>query len=412
MFSQKAINSAVSALESAFGRDLREYSLAEVEDFKDRLSDAFDKKGQATRAYTAEEQEFVENELLMTKASFEYTASRYLIINLQGATLGPMYPLMDSQKFVMMRIAAAQDAGREGKKHKGLFFNVLKSARQVGVSTLSEAIGAWLLCTQNNRFGLIASDAPGPTSSGFLFGMFERFYDNLPVWLRPIATDRVKETEIKFDGGSHIWVGAGKSMKGAQGARGQLGRGMSLSYCHCSELSTWDNPQQIDDALLPTFPLADSTFVLFESTAKGRNNWWHKHWKKYMTPHADIPEFTNIFIPWYVEPKYSYPAPESWIPAKETLLHAKQIEETSPRWTGRTIVPRRDQLYWYEIKRNAAESEDKLRKFYEEFASIDDDQCFQFSGSSIFGTATIERVAGQARPLAGVLEIAPMGKLR
>lgn len=410
MFSEKAVRASVSALERAFGRDLKEYSTDEVEDFKDRLSDAFGKKGESLRAYTPEEQVFVENELLMTKASFQYTAERYLIINRQGATLGPMYPLMDSQKFVMSRIAKTQDEANAGFRHKGLFFNCLKSARQVGVSTLSEAIGAWLLCTQNNRFGLIASDEPGPKGAGFLFGMFERFYENLPLWLRPVATDWVKETEIKFDGGSHIWVGAGKSMKGSQGARGQLGRGMSLSYCHCSELSTWDNADQIDDALMPTFPLADSTFVLFESTAKGRNNWWHKQWKKFMRTGADIPEFTNIFIPWYVEPKYSYPAPTMWEPSKETLLHAKRVEETSPKWTGRRISPTKDQLYWYEIKRKAAEGEDKLKKFLEEYGAIDDDECFQFSGSSIFSTAAIQRAADQARPLAAVLRITPPGR--
>ena len=113
-----------------------------------------------------------------------------------------------------------------------------------------------------------------------------------------------------------------------------------------------------------------------------------------------------------MEPKYSFPAPPDWEMNETTEIHAKKIEETSPKWTGRVVSPTKDQLYWYEIKRSAAEADDKLKKFLEEFGAIDDDECFQFGGTSIFGTQMIQRTQERARALAALVEILPMRDLR
>lgn len=775
MFSQKIVNASISALERAFGRDLREYTPEECTEFGDRLSDAFGEKGEPLRAYTPEEQGFVENELLMTKASYRYWAQRYCFINAEGTGLKKMFPLLETQEYVLRRLGKREEEIAE-VGGGGIFVNFLKGSRQVGGSTLAESILCHRATTQNNIFGLMASHEPGPKGSGYLFAMFERMYDGLPWWLKPSEIAHVKNEEIAFEGGTRLWVESGKAMKGAKGQRGQIGRGLTISTAHLciapntlihtkdgflkpmseivvgdtiithegelsevkviapssrtnemsseiwtwgafaplvttrdhkiltpsgwkeakdiekgswilhpvrkitqerrlfeydtkltggrhvnrgkfqtsyplsrewgymlglflaegtvlkgykregantytgicwsldkdeidemkgrlqkllpnahigvssnklsrtrimrlhstglarwvfkhfgnkdtkrvpdwaweagedfcsglvegyldgdghwcpqkneiaassirvqiliqmrgliaslghgwsaisyrpagvyyarncraiwtmmcngptgkslreafgretvaaidpyhwkwhgehlaikvesvtsgfsaqfydletvaeahsfagvsgvmrnSELSTWELPEPIKDSFLPGVPRTARTFIFFESTAKGRNNWWHSHWKN--SPHS-VWKFVNIFIPWYVEMKYSEPAPPGWIPADTTLQHAKKIEETSFGCIGKQVVPTKEQLYWWELMRQSFEVDGNLKKFLEEFGSIDADACFQFSGSSIFTTATIERVASQARGLAGVLEIAPMGRLR
>jgi hypothetical protein len=204
-------------------------------------------------------------------------------------------------------------------------------------------------------------------------------------------------------------VGSGKSTRGTEGKRGQLGRGRTISFAHLSELSSWEAAEQIDDAFMWALPQFWRTFVLLESTAKGRHNWWHEHWEVSKTKGR----FFNVFIPWYAEPsKYAIEPPALWAPTPHTLQHAKRCEESSAKWMGRTIRLTRDQLYWYESTRSYYEAKDQLQKFIEEVGAVDDDETFQHSGRSVFGNAIIQKIRESARPLAAVLEVGPWAELK
>lgn len=407
MYSAKTIAASVLALENAYHRELREFTPEECAEFKDRLVDAFSDKGKPLRDYSMEERAFVENELLMTKASYPYWASRYCIINRDASNLAPMYPLLPSQEFIIEEVGRIEDEIASGEREDGILINLLKGGRQIGGSTLAESVIAHRATTQNNLFGLIAADVPA--QSAYLFDMFERMIDGLPMWLRPEVNEQVKNTEIKFDGGTNIWVGSGKSVRGTTGQRGQLGRGKTLSIGHLSELSTWDATDQIQGALLPTIPRNPRVFFMFESTAKGRGGWWHEHWDK---SRKGIGRFVPIFIPWYAEPKkYSLTPKEGWVPKETTLAHAKRCELVGEKWTHRTVKLTKAQLYWYEMTRTDYEESGQLTTFLEEFGAADDDECFQFSGKTIFGAAVVQRIQEQARSIAGAIEIRPMKDL-
>jgi hypothetical protein len=408
MYSPKIVQASVRVLEDAYKRELKEYSIDECAEFKDRLSDAFNEKGQQIRPYLPDEQSFVENELLMTKASYEYWAKRYCIINKDASTIAPMYPLLPSQQFILTRIGELEEKIHSGEREDGILINLLKGGRQIGGSTLAESINAHRTTTQGNLFGLIAADVP--QQSAYLFDMYARMVEGLPAWIRPEILEKVKDTEIKFEGGTNIWVGSGKSVRGTTGQRGQLGRGKTLSIGHLSELSTWDATDQIQGALLPTIPRSPRVFFMFESTAKGRGGWWHEHWQK---SRKGIGRFVPIFIPWYAEPKkFSLTPPEGWIPKDTTIAHMKRCEATGGKWTGGQVKLTKDQLFWYEITRNDYEESGQLSTFLEEYGAADDDECFQFSGKTIFGAPLIQRIQDVARPVAGALEIKPMRDIR
>lgn len=270
-------------------------------------------------------------------------------------------------------------------------------------STLFEGIGTHRTTTQDNQSALIASDTPD--NSGYLFGMQETIVENLPWWLRPTITDHVKNTEIAYDGGSHVWVGSGKSMKGQEGTRGQLGRGRTILFTHLSELATWENPDQLNASLFPAIPENPRSFAGLETTAQGRGVWIHKFWK---ASRAGRTRFHCIYIPWYVEKSYSRPAPPAWAPATSTLEHAKRIEATSAHWVGSVYVPTRDQLYWYECKRAEYEQDDRLHDFLQEYGSIDDDECFQTGGRSVLSAKTLDRLQQFVRPPRAALEVLPL----
>lgn len=343
--------------------------------------------------------------MLLGKVDWAYWAERYAQINVEGQGMARPYPLFDSQKLILNELALLELQIHEGTREDGILVNLLK-ARQLGASTEWEMLQAHRMATQNNIFGLVASDEPG--TSAYLFDMFERIIENLPWYMRPGVKEHVKNTEMLFDGGSHIWMGSGKSTRGTEGMRGQLGRGKTLSVVHLSELSTWEATDQIDGALLPTMPPSARTLAGFESTAKGRNNWWHKHWKLSKAGGR----FHCIFIPWFAEPKkYRKTPPDGWEPAGITLAHAARCEAAGPRWLHRPVKLSKDQLFWYQETRKYYEERERLSLFLEEYAA-DDDEAFQFSGQGVFPSAIMQRHEEIARGLAGAYEIGPMREIQ
>ncbi len=388
---------------------LREYSVEESEAWVRRLEDKdptkAKKRGDDPIPLTKEESLFITNEIVMAKTAYEYWCERYCYINLQGSGLGKMYPLWESQKLLLAAIAdkELEQYEREirGEGAEGVLINILK-ARQLGASTISESAIGHRFTTQSHVFGLIAADVP--EQSAYMFGMLERVVEGLPWWMRPEATDWVKNTEIAFSTGAHVWTAAGKSTRGKTEQRGNIGRGKTLSLLHLSELSTWDDPRQIDDALMPAVPYSARVLGFKESTAKGRQDWWHKEWAK---SKRGISRFSAVFIPWYVEKsKHRRPVTMAdWSPSEDTLVHAKRCEEDSPRWLkGTSVSLSREQLFWYETTKASYTEDGKLAKFLEEYPA-DDEEAFQNAGIGIFGVEVIEDIKRRSKAAYGVIEV-------
>lgn len=384
---------------------LREFAVEDVREFVDyRLPTAFDPKDRRRqiRAFTREEQTFIRNEQIMGKISFPYWGERYWQINFQGQAIAPLYPLWESQKLILQHVGAIELERWETGHPDGVLYLVLK-ARQLGASTLSEAIIGHRTTCYAHVFGLIASDEQD--ASSFLFDMYERGVERLPFFMRPTITEHVKNDEMVFATGSHTFVGWSRAQrKGSDGVgkRGQIGRGKTISVLHLSELASWEQPEQIDEALMPAVPMTPLTFGALESTAKGRFNWWHKNW---MAAKAKKSRYSAVFIPWYAErEKYWLPTPVGWIPNATTLAHARRASEYGPRWMHCSVNLTKEQLYWYEFNRGQNDAAGKLSSFLEEYPS-DDEEAFQHSGRSIFSLQVRERIRDKAKPLATLVEV-------
>lgn len=279
-------------------------------------------------------------------------------------------------------------------------------------STLSEALVAHRVLYQPATRGLSGADVE--EQAGYLFRMVVRIYDHLPWFLRPAPRfPFVKNREMGFGNGSFLKTAWGKSTRGAlqavtgqEGSKGAIGRGQTYGVVHLSELPTWDNPDQIDSALLPAIPIHPDTLVLFEATAEYAGDWWHQH---YQAAAAGDGRFANIFVPVYAEPtKYSLPAPLDWTPASTTRAWATKCERTSTQWYPTEVTLTRDQLYWYETTRAYYERKGDLGTFLKEFCA-DDQECFQYAGRSIFTFAQLDAIdaAGSKRKLLDVWTVEP-----
>ena len=391
--------------------EIPRHTIAESQQLTGILMQAVDERGALTRALTAEEQIFIAAARLLSILDYRYFAERFVWIDEEGHGLRPLFPLWESQTFVLQALADLE-VSREAASHPdGLLLNVLK-ARQLGVSTLAESLTAHRLLTIPHLRALTGADVE--EQAGYLFRMVDRLYQQLPWFLKPSRLNFVKNREMVFSNQSYLKTAWGKSTRGAlqsvtglEGSKGAIGRGQTYSVIHISELATWENPEQLDTALFPTIPISRATLVMLESTAEFAGDWWHDHWQ---TAGEGEGRFVNLFIPWYVEPrKYSLPAPVDWTPTTKTLDHAKKCEIDSPRWMrGRTVTLSRDQLYWYERTRTYYEKKGELAKFLKEYPA-DDQECFQYAGKAIFTIEQLEQIdaAGSKRPLKDVWAVEP-----
>lgn len=384
------------------GFDPKETPEREVWGRVEEIAALKNEKGELKRALNAAEERFLLNELVMSKADFEYWATRFVRIKTKDAMLEPMR-FFESQRIILDKIAEVERQADSGERGDGVVVAILK-ARQLGASSLTEAMIAHRAFFYGNLMALIAGDTP--EQSGYLFDMIERIYDHLPWWMRPDRTYHVKDTEMFFASqDSLVKVYAAKSTRGGNDmllGKGQLGRGVTPHIAHLSELSTWVNPDQLDDSFFPALPRSARTLAVLESTARGRGNWWHDTW---LLSKKGLGRAVPIFIPWYAESRtYRRPAPVDWVPAELTLAHAKKAEEVSGYWCGKTVRLERDQLYWWETTRAEYKEKKKLNIFLAEYAA-DDTECFQNTSLSVFPSEVLHEQRQKARPLGGLCEI-------
>lgn len=414
MYHQKICQHRLDRLASVLRKDIdpafsfTDHSIGQVEEWNVRLDDAFDPvKGEQTRPLAVEEEAWVRHELSRCKADFNYWARRYAFLKNKDMSLVRFNPT-PVQEILLDRIGHAELDAVTGKTGDGVLLAVMK-ARQVGISTISEIIISHRAFFYGHTTALVAADVPERTQN--LYEMMVRILDNLPWWMVPRSTDPTKDYRVKgqqlyfHDQDSVIRMGNASNMQGGDSGaeKGSLGTGMTLPLCHLSELALWPNAAQIDDALMPSIPLSPRTFVVFESTAKGRNNWWHTVW---MNAKSNVGRLKPVFIPWYLEPTYKLPYPSDWTPSETSTAHAQRVKNNSALWCGRSIDLTKEQLYWYERTRTDYASRKKLYKFLAEFTA-DDMEAFQNTRASVFGAELLDDIRQRANALPTLVEIRP-----
>lgn len=386
-----------------------DYTIPQVEEWVDRLDTHWDPVEAAiTKPLGVEEEAFIRHELNRCKVDFRYWATRYAMLKNKDMSLIRFKPTA-VQELVLKKIEECEFDAVTGKSGDGIIIAVMK-ARQLGVSTISEIIIAHRTFFYGNSTALIAADVEERSQN--LYEMLVRVLDNLPWWMQPRSIDpksdyRVKNRQLYFhDQDSVIRVGSASNMQGGDSGadKGSMGTGMTLPLVHLSELALWPNPWQIDDALMPSIPFSSRTFAIFESTAKGRNNWWHEVW---MNAKKGIGRRQPLFIPWYTDPDtYKLPAPADWNPSETGLAHAERVKNTSPAWCKRTVNLTRDQLFWWERMRDDYASRKVLHKFLAEYAA-DDMEAFQNSTMSVFPNDLLDDMRQKANKAPILVDIKP-----
>ncbi len=169
--------------------------------------------------------------------------------------------------------------------------NIILKARQMGMTTWIAA--RFFLKTITRRGVLTVQVAQTQEAAEGIFRMVQRFWECLPVELRegPLRRSRANAGQIRFaELDSEFRV----LSAGDEGA----GRGLTVNYLHCSEVSRWPGDAAAVLAGLRG-AVAPGGEVVLESTPNGAYGCFYQEWME-----AADRGTVRHFFPWWMEEAY------------------------------------------------------------------------------------------------------------
>jgi hypothetical protein len=193
------------------------------------------------------------------------------------------------------------------RKATGRVRAVILKGRQQGCSTYIQARFFHQVITKRGKKAFILTHDKEATKN--LFGMAQRFYENLDAGLIPKPdTANAKELYFReFDSGYAVGTAGNKS----------VGRSQTIQLMHASEVAYWAFAEEHSKGILQAISNEPGTEILMESTANGIGNYFHQRWLNAM---ADNTEYQAIFLPWYWQDEYTYNAENLHLTDEEQTL--------------------------------------------------------------------------------------------
>jgi hypothetical protein len=365
--------------------------------------------GDLLRALDPKEQRFIQNERRLCSLDARYYYHQYAHIVAWDKSSVHFIPNVAQQ--MVLEVWADLES-----KALAISMQQLK-ARQLGVSTMTE-IEVGRRVQFHPRVNAVVASAD-PQKSRKMANMIEYNWGKIPWWLFPQAHEKdVNNASTRVFGqlDSSLLIQAGNQFTG-------VARGDTPNVAHLSELCEWPDPEDlVDAALLRAMHETPDLFLVLESTALGRGNWWHKTWKISKADWSSgRSRLCPIFLPWFVgvdiypTPTWlrTRPIPPGWIPEDVTIRHAERarqyvlanplllefLAKGDPSWQMS-----RAQMWFYEVERGIAIKKNNLNKFLQEMPA-DDIEAFQSTNVSAIGSEIILEYRERVPPPLGVYTI-------
>ena len=397
MYSPRIIAERTRKVEKKLGLTLIRHTVPEIIQQNRRFKELIGDDGRLVRPLSTEEEAWVLNERFLSKLDFRYFASRYaFILDFTGK-------LVRFKPNIAQEIALQVWADLEERGHS-ISVQQLK-ARQLGVSTLTEIAVAHR--TQFYSFVNAVVGSSDPDKSTKMAQMMDLCWEHEPWWMLPRQTGyRVGELIEFGDLNSGISIQHGSQFSG-------IARGSTPTVCHLSELCDFNNPEELVDAsLLRAMHTSPRMFLVLESTAKGRRNWWHRTWEfSKENWAAGRSRFYPMFLPWFIGSDIyptetfllEHPIPQEWDPSQLTVHHAARARAAvlaDPlliKHLGKEWEMPIEQMWWWEITRAEYAAKKELSQFYSE-TPADDLEAFQSTNTSAFDSDTLSTYRERTHP--------------
>lgn len=239
-------------------------------------------------------------------------------------------------------------------------------ARQLGISTVTEAIGFILAMNIENMRGMvIGSDID---NAQHLLAMTDNYWETYPFKL---LHDQKYASRNELS-----WSDMHSSIKVATSNNAKAGRGKTIRFLHGSEIAFWDDAKRTMTSVSQAVPTQPETFICLESTANGVGNYFYSQWQAAEEGGTD---YLPLFFPWHLH--YEYRA--SYIGLPYSSLGKLDSEEKTLRNIGLSD----DALAWRRWAiRNLCAGD--LNMFHQEYP-VTPEEAFINTGTNIFPIAKL-----------------------
>jgi hypothetical protein len=246
--------------------------------------------------------------------------------------------------------------------------NIVLKARQMGMTTW--VAGRFFLKTISARGVLTVQVAHTREAAEGIFRVVQRFWECLPEDLREGPLKRSKANT-----GQMVFPELDSEFRVVSAGDSGAGRGLSVQYLHCSEVSRW--PGDAGETLAGLrAALAPGGEMVMESTPNGAYGCFYEEWGR-----AESAGIVQHFFPWWMEEAYKSAAVVGERSADELRLvetHGLTAEQIG-------------------FRRGLEASYRGLRS--QEFAE-DAETCFKATGECCFEIGAVEgRLAGVREPI-------------
>ena len=169
---------------------------------------------------------------------------------------------------------------------------LILKARQLGFSTLMEALIFWRTTFQYHRKAAIVGHKVDATNN--LYAMTKRYFKYLPEPMKPqveasnekVLRYGILESEIKL----------------YTAESGDVGSSDTIQDLHLTEVAKWRDPKTSLTALLQTVPDKPNTMIVMETTAKGIGGEFYDRWQMSKTGESN---YVPIFVSWLFNDEYT-----------------------------------------------------------------------------------------------------------
>lgn len=258
---------------------------------------------------------------------------------------------------------------------------ILLKSRQWGGSTLVECYMAWMQLVRRSGWNSLVC-AHVRDASAAIRGMYARLLDHYPAELKTgdAAAWRFAPYQ-KSTWVSH--VAARRALVAVATAQSPNAlRGFNFAMAHLSEVAFWgDGDRRLAADIVRTVagsvaPLPD-TVVVMESTADGRDNYFHDEWRRAVEGHSDK---TPVFVPWHEIESCRLPLDT---PAARSRFEAA-LDGYERALLDGGVPP--EAVAWYQCKRREYPSHEAMMA---EFPSTPDEAFAAVGGDTLLDAATL-----------------------
>ena len=185
---------------------------------------------------------------------------------------------------------------------------ILLKARQWGGSTLVQVFMIWVQLVHETQWNSVIC-AQVENTAKVIRGMYSKILKYYPVWLLDAGCSRDRltldpfensqKTKIIKETGCKITIGSAENPDGV--------RGDDAAMAHLSEVGLWKatpgkRPEDLQQSIISGILMEPRTIIVYESTAKGVGNFFHREWLK---SKRNDSSFVPVFVAWFEIELYS-----------------------------------------------------------------------------------------------------------